>query len=166
MTPGDCGPVLLRDAQAADIPTLVTLDAQLFDHDAWSERTWWEEFGQRPKREYVVAQPDPTGDARVDTEILGYAGIDVNGTTADVMTIAVSPTAQGRGIGRLLLDELIARSVRRGADALMLEVRADNDPAIRLYERSGFDRLTVRRRYYQPGDIDAIIMRKLLTEKL
>ena len=41
----------------------------------------------------------------------------------------------------------------------MLEVRADNEPAIALYRSFGFDRIAVRRRYYQPGDIDAHIMR-------
>jgi ribosomal-protein-alanine N-acetyltransferase len=41
----------------------------------------------------------------------------------------------------------------------MLEVRADNTAAHRLYERSGFELLTVRRKYYQPGDVDAHVMR-------
>jgi [ribosomal protein S18]-alanine N-acetyltransferase len=45
---------------------------------------------------------------------------------------------------------------------VLLEVRADNDAAIRLYERHGFERIAVRRRYYQPGDVDAHIMRRRL----
>jgi ribosomal-protein-alanine N-acetyltransferase len=44
----------------------------------------------------------------------------------------------------------------------MLEVRADNDAAQRLYCATGFSVLTVRRRYYQPGDVDALIMRLTL----
>ena len=48
---------------------------------------------------------------------------------------------------------------RAGATSLLLEVRADNAPAIALYERHGFDRIAVRRRYYQPGDVDAWVMR-------
>jgi ribosomal-protein-alanine N-acetyltransferase len=47
----------------------------------------------------------------------------------------------------------------------MLEVRADNGPARALYERAGYQVLSTRRRYYQPGDVDAIVMRKLLHER-
>ena len=46
----------------------------------------------------------------------------------------------------------------------MLEVRADNAAARKLYEPRGFETLTVRRRYYQPGDVDAHVMRLTLQE--
>ena len=52
----------------------------------------------------------------------------------------------------------------RGCEALLLEVRADNDAARNLYERNGFEVISVRRRYYQPGDVDALVMRRLLTD--
>ncbi len=76
-----------------------------------------------------------------------------------MQTVAVSPDAQGRGLGRVLLDALVAEAARQGASSVLLEVRADNPSAIRLYERTGFERIAVRRRYYQPGDIDAHVMR-------
>jgi ribosomal-protein-alanine N-acetyltransferase len=47
----------------------------------------------------------------------------------------------------------------------MLEVRADNVAARNLYDRNGFDVLSARRRYYQPGDVDALVMRRLLTKE-
>ncbi|WP_157073282.1 GNAT family N-acetyltransferase, partial [Kribbia dieselivorans] len=91
--------------------------------------------------------------------ILGYAGLDHGGEVADVMTIVTAPAARGRGLGRVLLDELITRARDGGADHLMLEVRADNDPALGLYRSRGFTHLQTRRRYYQPGDVDALILR-------
>jgi ribosomal-protein-alanine N-acetyltransferase len=84
----------------------------------------------------------------------------VSGSEADVQTIGVHPASQGRGLGTLLLRALTAEAVRRGATSLLLEVRADNDPAIRLYTREGFERISLRRRYYQPGDVDAWVMRR------
>lgn len=142
----------LREMAWPDIPVLAALDAQLFRDDAWSEPTWWAELAGRPSRDYVVAAD---GD-----RITGYAGLDHAGDVADVMTIAVAPGAQGRGLGDELLTELVGRADRGGAGALMLEVRADNGPALRLYARHGFERISVRRRYYQPGDLDAIVMRR------
>ncbi len=147
----------LREARWTDIPALAALERDLFTHDAWAEPTWWAELAGRPRRDYVVLT-DADG-------ILGYAGLDHGGDVADVMTIAVAPRAQGRGVGGRLLDELERRARARGAASMMLEVRADNAAALRLYERAGFALLSTRRRYYQPGDVDALVMRKLLLQE-
>ena len=143
----------LREVQWGDVPALAALELELFAHDAWSEPTWWAELAGRPRRDYVVLA-DADG-------VLGYAGLDHGGDVADVMTVAVAPRARGRGLGRLLLDELERRALGRGAGHVILEVRADNAAAIGLYERSGYTVLSTRRRYYQPGDVDALVMRKI-----
>ena len=143
----------LRELEWSDLETLAALEVTLFADDAWSAQTWWAELAGRPRRDYVVAVDD-------GGHIVGYGGIDVSGEVADLMTIATVPVAQGRGLGRRLLDELVRRAERRGAEALLLEVRADNEAAKRLYATSGFEVISVRRRYYQPGGIDALVMRK------
>ncbi len=148
---------MLREAHWTDIPALAVLERDLFAHDAWAEPTWWAELAGRPRRDYVVL---------TDTDgILGYAGLDHGGDVADVMTIAVAPRAQGRGVGGRLLDELQHRARARGAASVMLEVRADNAAALGLYGRAGYALLSTRRRYYQPGDVDALVMRKLLMQR-
>jgi [ribosomal protein S18]-alanine N-acetyltransferase len=141
----------LRELRWTDIAELVGLERDLFPHDAWAEAAWWAELAHRPRRSYVV-EADGSG-------IRGYAGVDLGGEVADVMTIAVAPGGQGQGLGRRLLDELVARARGDGARYLMLEVRADNEPAQRLYERAGFELLTTRPRYYQPGNVDAHVLR-------
>ena len=141
----------LREMTWRDIPALAALEPELFTDDAWSEQTWWAELAGRPRRCYVVAEQ---GGA-----VVGYAGVDRGGEVADVMTIAVAPAAQGQGLGTVLMDWLIVAATRDGAEQLMLEVRADNIAAQRLYANAGFVMLTVRRKYYQPGDVDAHIMR-------
>ena len=97
--------------------------------------------------------------AGADGAVLGYAGVDLAGDVADVMTIAVVPEARGTGLGDRLVRHLLARALETGADAVLLEVRADNDAARRLYARHGFEEIAVRRRYYQPGDVDALVLR-------
>lgn len=141
----------LREMTWRDIAALAALEPELFPDDAWSEQSWWAELAGRPRRGYVVAV--------CDGALVGYAGVDHGGEVADVMTIAVAPTAQGQGLGTVLMDWLIDAARRGGAEHLMLEVRANNVAAQKLYSTKGFELLTVRRRYYQPGDVDAHIMR-------
>jgi [ribosomal protein S18]-alanine N-acetyltransferase len=145
------GELVLRDMNWQDVPALAALERELFASDAWSQQTWWTEHAGRPRRCYVVGERDGA--------VVGYAGVDRRGEVADVMTIAVALDAQGQGLGSLLMDWLLDAARRGGAEHLMLEVRADNVAAQRLYTKMGFEMLTVRRRYYQPGDVDAHIMR-------
>ena len=72
-------------------------------------------------------------------------------------TIAVHPDHQGQGIGTALLRALLARADELQAP-VVLEVRTDNDTAIALYERHGFEQVGLRRRYYQPSGADAYTM--------
>jgi ribosomal-protein-alanine N-acetyltransferase len=147
----------LREVTWRDIPRLVELETELFADAAWSAETWWAELAGRPRRSYVVLEG---GDG-----IEGYAGVDLGGDVADVMTLAVVPGWRGRGLGDLLVGELVRRAGKSGAGSVMLEVRADNGPARRLYERHGFEEMSVRRRYYrQPEapDVDAMVMRRRL----
>ena len=72
---------------------------------------------------------------------------------------------QGRALGVVVLTELERRARDRGATHVMLEVRADNAPARALYDRNGYEVVSTRRAYYQPGGVDALVMRKPLQEK-
>lgn len=144
----------MRAVRWTDIEELVKLEVALFPQDAWTAGTWWSELAGRPRRSYVLQESAG--------QIQGYAGVDLGGEIADVMTMAVAPTAQGHGLGARLLEELVARAHADHAAYLMLEVRADNEPARRLYATRGFELVTVRRRYYQPGDVDALVMRLAL----
>jgi ribosomal-protein-alanine N-acetyltransferase len=143
--------VNLRDLRWWDVEALIPLEQRLFGATAWSAETFWAELAHPETRWYVAAVEGPA--------IIGYAGLLVPGPEADVQTIAVAPAAQGQGVGRVLLDALVTRASERGATSLLLEVRADNPPAIALYRRRGFERIAIRRRYYQPDDVDAWVMR-------
>lgn len=78
------------------------------------------------------------------------------------MTVAVVRDPRVRGHGAAMLDVLEEAAGRQGATEALLEVQADNAPALALYERAGWRQLHVRRRYYQPGDVDALILGKTL----
>ena len=105
----------------------------------------------RGGRWYVAAERDGA------KSLAGYAGLSVNGPDADIMTIAVAPSEQGNGLGVRLLEAMLDTARERGAAQLLLEVRADNEAAQRLYARRGFEQIARRRGYY--GDTDGLIMR-------
>ncbi|MBO0677888.1 ribosomal protein S18-alanine N-acetyltransferase [Mycolicibacterium sp. S2-37] len=99
--------------------------------------------------------------ARADGKLVGYAGIARLGRREpfeyEIHTIGVDPEYQGRGIGRRLLNDLLAVA---GNGTVFLEVRTDNEPAITLYESVGFVRAGLRKRYYRASGADAYTMRR------
>ena len=141
--------VMLRPMRWPDIEAVHAIESAVFTVDPWSAEQFWGELAQ-PTREYVVAEYAGV--------IVGYAGAYLLPPDADVQTIAVSGAAQGRGVGRLLLEELIAIAVRYECSQLLLEVRSDNVSALGMYERFGFESISKRRDYYASG-VDALIMR-------
>jgi ribosomal-protein-alanine N-acetyltransferase len=92
------------------------------------------------------------------------AVLQMAGGEAELLTMAVNPELRRRGFGRLLLNQLIARASSYGADAIWLEVRRSNAPAIALYRSAGFVDVGWRKGYYQTaaGREDAMMMRLAL----
>lgn len=154
MTGSAPAPVTIRPMTFEDVPQVMELERTTFPADAWSEGMMRGELADQPRtRHYVVAT--------VEGEIVAYAGLAAAGDQADVQTIAVRPELRRAGIGGALMTELLAEAVRRGAECVFLEVRADNPPAQAMYESFGFDRIGVRRRYYDDGTDAYTMMKKL-----
>jgi ribosomal-protein-alanine N-acetyltransferase len=147
--------VTLRPMRWWDIEPVMELELRLFPEDAWSHGMYWSELAEAHpggSRHYTVATtPDGT--------VLGYAGLMAVAGEGDVQTIAVAPDHQGAGLGAALLADLVTEAARRGCAELLLEVRVDNPRAQHLYERFGFEPVGVRRGYYQPANVDALVMR-------
>lgn len=143
----------LRVMVEADIEAVWALEQELFPDDAWPRRMFEEELAQHETRRFWVAEE---GGA-----IIAYCGMMCVLPLADVQTIGVAGSCEGRGIGSRLLETLINEARGRGAHDVLLEVRADNPRAQQLYLRFGFEQIHVRPRYYK-GGIDALIMRKQL----
>ncbi|MFI1578251.1 ribosomal protein S18-alanine N-acetyltransferase [Embleya sp. NPDC020630] len=148
----------LRRMRWWDIEAVMRLEHELFAEDAWSAGMFWSELSEPEMRHYVVAE-DETG------ALAGYAGLAVIGDEGDVQTIGVRRDRWGTGLGALLLTELLDLAVARGCRDVLLEVRVDNARAQALYERFGFKGIGVRRGYYQPANVDALVMRCDLKER-
>ncbi len=90
--------------------------------------------------------------------ILGFAGVWYTHEQLHLVTIAVDPRAQRRGIGLALLLAACDLAIEAELDSIALEVRASNAGAMQLYERCGFRRVGHLRNYYSDNREDAIVM--------
>ncbi|OEJ35830.1 ribosomal protein S18-alanine N-acetyltransferase [Streptomyces subrutilus] len=139
-----------------DIEPVLELEHELFPDDAWSAAMFWSELaharGPQSTRRYVVAE---NGSGR----LVGYAGLAAAGDLADVQTIAAARDQWGTGLGARLLTDLLRAATAFECAEVLLEVRVDNARAQKLYERFGFEPIGFRRGYYQPGNVDALVMR-------
>lgn len=146
---------VLREMRWWDIDPVLELEKDLFPEDAWSRGMFWSELaharGSEATRRYVVALD---GD-----RLVGYAGLAAAGDLGDVQTIAVRRDQWGTGLGARLLAELLRAATAFECAEVMLECRVDNVRAQKLYERFGFEPIGFRRGYYQPGNVDALVMR-------
>lgn len=161
-TPGAAAGIRLRRMRWWDIPGVVLLEHLAFPQDAWSVGMFWSELAESASRYYVVAEDAAVRGGRpgeAEPRVVGYAGLLAGIGEAEVLTIAVDPARAGRGLGRRLLTELMREAARRRCDDVVLEVRVDNDRAQRLYQRFGFVGIGLRKGYYQPENVDALVMR-------
>lgn len=146
----------LREMRWWDIEAVLALEYDLFPEDAWSPGMFWSELaharGPAATRRYVVAE---TADGR----IAGYAGLAAAGGLGDVQTIGAARDQWGTGLGSRLLTDLLQHATAFECEEVLLEVRVDNPRARKLYERFGFEPVGFRRGYYQPGNVDALVMR-------
>jgi ribosomal-protein-alanine N-acetyltransferase len=137
----------------ADAARCAELEAQLFvGDDPWPARAFLGALAAGHNH-YIAA--------RADGRLVGYAGISRLGRSApyeyEIHTIGVDPEFHGRGIGRQLLSGLLDFA---SGDMVFLEVRTDNEPAIKLYESAGFVNIGLRKRYYRVSGADAYTMQR------
>lgn len=139
--------------QPTDAARCAELEKQLFDgDDPWPARAFLAELAA--KHIHYVA-------ARADDKLVGYAGIARLGRKRpydyEIHTVGVDPAFQGRGIGRELVTRLLEFA---SGGTVFLEVRTDNEAAIKLYESLGFVNVGLRKRYYRVSGADAYTMKR------
>lgn len=146
-------PVIVRRATRGDLDALARLE-EAFPGDRVS-RASFARFVDGATADVWVAElaGAVVGDAIV-TYRSGFHG-------ARLYSLVTGPAHRGRGVARALLDAAEAAAMERGCVSLRLEVRVDNDAAVKLYERRGYVVVGVTDDFYE-DDSDALRMRKRL----
>lgn len=123
--------------------------------DFWNKAILKEEL-INPNSKYIVA--------KIGNEIVGFAGIKIIFEEADIMNIVTKKSFRNKGIGSLLLKNLITISKNSNVISIDLEVNEENLGAIHLYTKFGFEILGTRKNYYK--NKNAIIMKKIIKIKV
>jgi ribosomal-protein-alanine acetyltransferase len=142
----------IRIATEADLEQIMQIEKACFANDAWSKSNMKSEL-LAPHTTYVVAEDN--------SSLIGYAGLSKlpASTTSDIQTIAVSESHRGLGVGRKLMESLLAFAKEQKAKEVFLEVREDKPTPQSLYSSLGFQAIDRRENYYQPDGVAAIVMR-------
>lgn len=142
-------PVTIQDMTLDDVDGVQEVERASFPVP-WPANAFRHELTQNKNARYIVARD---GD-----RIVAYAGLWLMVDEAHITTFAVHPDARRRRIGERLLQRLFEIAHELNAEWLTLEVRVSNLAAQQLYEKYGFRRAGVRRRYYSDNNEDALIM--------
>jgi ribosomal-protein-alanine N-acetyltransferase len=136
-----------RFAETTDAQALSDIHATAFDHP-WGDAEFTD----------LLSQPEVFA-LMVEG---GFILMRAAAGESEVMTLAVAPAHRRRGAGRALLEAAMAQAEARAADAVFLEVAADNVPAIALYRSLGFEQVGRRKGYYAhpDGAKDALVLRR------
>ena len=142
--------IMLTEMKAEHVPQVAQLEKTCFA-DPWSEMSIAHEL-ESIWSYWLVAVDGDT--------VAGYIGSQSSIDESDIMNVAVHPDYRRQGIAESLINKLVEDLSGRGSHALMLEVRASNDPAIALYHKLGFVQVGCRKNYYRNPKEDALILRK------
>jgi [ribosomal protein S18]-alanine N-acetyltransferase len=133
-------------------PQIVEVHGQSFDH-GWSATTFQDLLNKPTSRLYVAYEDDT---------LLGLLLVACISPESEILTIATAPAARRRGIGRGLLDYMRQALSQEGVSEVHLEVAMDNAPAIGLYHSLGFEKVGLRKAYYdrRPAPpVDALVLK-------
>lgn len=132
-----------------DLPQVYEIE-KLSMHLNWSQQAWMDELVKSQIANHFVA--------KTDSQVVAYAGFWLIVDEANIINIAVHPDFRQKKIGETIFKKLLSHAIEKGAKLATLEVRASNAPALKLYEKYGFQIIAIRKNYYQNPPDDGYVM--------
>ncbi|MEL6495143.1 MAG: ribosomal protein S18-alanine N-acetyltransferase [Cyanobacteria bacterium J06623_7] len=147
--------IAIKLATAGDIAGVVTLD-QICLGGLWQAEAYLREIDS--DKSTLLCLYFTSEEFQADTEIIGMACLWSIVDEAHITLLAVHPNYRRRGLGQLLLFELLADAIARQLTRCTLEVNENNLAAVNLYQKYGFQTAGKRKNYYQPAGDDALVL--------
>lgn len=134
---------------SAHVSQVAVIEKQVFSVP-WSARAFEEAIDGNCTLFFVAV---------VGEKVVGYCGIYLAADEGEITKVAVIPEYRQNQIAWRLLQEMMGQAADKGARQFFLEVRSSNIPAVRLYEKAGFQTAGRRKNYYQYPTEDALVMK-------
>jgi ribosomal-protein-alanine N-acetyltransferase len=144
--------ITLKSALLDDAKNIAMVEGECLNV-AWSEKSIYESISSGNYKFFIASDKGKT---------VGSGGIMILFEEAEITNIAVLKDYRRCGIASMLLSLLLDEAFSRGCESAFLEVAKNNVPALKLYEKFGFEKINVRKNYYKDPPDDAIIMKKTL----
>ncbi len=159
----------IRKMVPADLGQVTRIESDNFSVP-WKEKdfaNWIEDpqavfltaAGKSEKPEMTESAAGKSEKPEMAETVAGYIGCLYAADEGDITNVSVDSARRRKGIGKCLVQALLAEARKRGCRRIFLEVRQSNDAAGRLYQDCGFVRVGVRKNYYTKPQEDALLMR-------
>lgn len=145
-----------RNMELDDINRVYEIEKLSFT-TPWSKKSLQTEISDNKLSKYIVME--------LDDYIIGYYGLWIVDREAHVMNVAIDPNYRSKGYGSCLIENMIELVRDSEVNRMTLEVRRQNEVAINLYEKYGFETSAIRKGYYRDTGEDALIMWMELEEE-
>ncbi len=142
--------IIINRMTRDDVESVVEIEEEAYGRHHWTKSSFYDEMSNNLAKYYTAKTPDG--------KLVGYAGTWHILEEGHITTIAVKNDYLRNHIGEALIYQIIEDCYKDGVKYLTLEVRVSNIPAIKLYEKYGFQSLGTRKGYYQDNNEDALIM--------
>ncbi len=139
---------VLRLMTPLDVPDVYALEVACFD-DPWTKEAFEAECHNHLARYYLLVHHET---------IIGYCGLWRVVDEGHITNLCIGPEWRKRGLGEWMMRQVFEAARKEDIVNITLEVRVSNEKAIYLYEKLGFKRAGVRKRYYENNGEDALIM--------
>lgn len=144
----------VRTMRPEDLPAVCAIEKENFSVP-WSEKSFLDSMEREDTVFLVAVHGEKT---------VGYIGCYCIAGTGEITNVAVKHSWRRKRVGSLLLDKLCEEASAFQCRELLLEVRESNAPAIALYTRQGFEKLGIRKNFYERPVEHAVVMRKKYNE--
>lgn len=141
--------MLIRRMEAADVSRVAEIEKDCFSLP-WSEQSLMDSISRKDTL-FLVCEDSVSN-------IVGYIGMYLSFEEGDITNVAVAPLHRKKGYGEALVSRAKLFAKEQGLECILLEVRVSNDAAISLYHKMGFEKLGLRKKFYEHPTEDALIM--------